>query len=130
LEENPLKSFSKEITKQGTKGVMGFLQEAKNGTIEWKDVKVMFVGEEGVGKTSLLTCFKNSTNKLKKGARNLSTNGIEMSEWKANKGLKIQCYDMGGQMVFYPTHEFFMSGRSIYLVVFSILKFIYRISAY
>jgi GTPase SAR1 family protein len=81
----------------------------------------MFVGEEGVGKTSLLTCFKNSTHKLKKGTRNLSTNGIAMSEWKANKGMKIQCYDMGGQMVFYPTHEFFMSGRSIYLVVFSIL---------
>jgi Leucine-rich repeat (LRR) protein len=31
LEENSLKSFSKEITKQGTKSVMSFLQQAQKG---------------------------------------------------------------------------------------------------
>ena len=27
------------------------------------------------------------------------------------------CYDFGGQEVFYPTHEFFLSSRAVYLLV-------------
>jgi GTPase SAR1 family protein len=83
---------------------LGFLEEARNGMTEWRESKIMFVGEEGVGKTSLLSCFMNSSNKLKKSSRDVSTNGIAMSEWKPNKTVSLQCYDFGGQMVFYPTY--------------------------
>lgn len=30
----------------------------------------------------------------------------------------FQTYDFGGQEVFYPTHQFFLTARSIYLVIF------------
>lgn len=29
-------------------------------------------------------------------------------------------YDFGGQLVFYPTHQFFLTARSMYLVVFNV----------
>ena len=32
-------------------------------------------------------------------------------------GVTLKCYDFGGQEVFYPTHEFFLSSRALYLVV-------------
>jgi GTPase SAR1 family protein len=58
----------------------------------------MFVGEEGVGKTSILSCFQSSSLKLKKNSRNISTNGIAMTEWKPNNTVKLQCWDFGGQL--------------------------------
>lgn len=50
----------------------------------WKQVKLMVVGEEGVGKTSVIASFKNKSNKLDKSSKNISTNGIAMSDWKVN----------------------------------------------
>ena len=38
-------------------------------------------------------------------------------------GVVMRCYDFGGQQVFYPTHEFFLSSRSIYVAVFNAMQF-------
>ncbi len=35
--------------------------------------------------------------------------------------LELQCYDFGGQLVFYPTHQFFLTAHSIYLLVFNLV---------
>jgi GTPase SAR1 family protein len=57
----------------------GLLQQAAT----WKEIKLLFVGEEGVGKSSLLESFQNSKHKMKKDpGQNLATDGIAMSEWQ------------------------------------------------
>jgi hypothetical protein len=63
----------------------------------------------------------------------LSTDGIGMGELSTStwvtarrKGktdpVTFQTYDFGGQMVFYPTHQLFLTARSIYLVVFNVVE--------
>jgi hypothetical protein len=64
-----------------------------------------------VGKTSLLQCLRNQSNKLANPSENLATDGIEMTEWQPPPGtkssqapIKFQCFDFGGQVVYYPTY--------------------------
>ena len=33
--------------------------------------------------------------------------------------VKFNCWDLGGQEIFYPTHQFFLTDQSIYLLVFN-----------
>ena len=53
---------------------------------------------------------------------------LSTSAWVAarRKGktdpVTFQTYDFGGQMVFYPTHQLFLTARSIYLVVFNVVE--------
>lgn len=49
----------------------------------------------------------------------ISTNGIEIHCTNAKKNdIQLDIWDFGGQEVFYPTHQFFLSDKSIYLIVF------------
>lgn len=34
----------------------------------------------------------------------------------------FQTYDFGGQIIFYPTHQLFLTARSVYLVVFNVIE--------
>jgi GTPase SAR1 family protein len=36
--------------------------------------------------------------------------------------IEFQTYDFGGQVVFYPTHQLFLTARSLYLVVFNVVE--------
>lgn len=125
-------------------------------------MKLMLVGKENSGKTTLLKClmkgssgpktsfFKNLPQQLSGPIRgsgmgeeqqheNLSTDGIEIREWtvKASSALPESAantaaarqndvtfctFDFAGQEVYYTSHQFFLSQRAIYLVVFNILE--------
>lgn len=63
----------------------------------------------------------------------LSTDGIGMGELSTStwvtarrkskvEPITFQTYDFGGQVVFYPTHQLFLTARSIYLVVFNVVE--------
>src|SRR5690348_9776877 len=45
-----------------------------------------------------------------------------MSKWNITGGVKYTCYDFGGQEVFYPTHEFFLSGKAVFVLVFNVMN--------
>jgi hypothetical protein len=86
----------------------------RNGTSSWHQTKVVVLGKEGVGKTHLI-------HKLQKQRypRNVSTDGIHVEQFKFGQHM-VSCYDFGGQMIFYSTHQFFLTCNSIYVVVFSL----------
>ena len=65
---------------------------------------------------------------------NLSTDGIDIQEIrikkiieKGEKGVDkeytFNTWDFGGQIVFYPTHQFFLSNGAIYVIVFDMSNF-------
>jgi GTPase SAR1 family protein len=66
---------------------------------------------------------------------NLSTDGIDIQEIrirkeksdKGDRGLEkeftFNTWDFGGQVVFYPTHQFFLSNGAIYVIVFDFSNF-------
>ena len=56
---------------------------------------------------------------------NISTDGIDIGSWNSGKGknqIKFSTFDFGGQEIFYPTHQFFLTSRCVYIVAFRVDK--------
>ncbi|KAL6061380.1 Pleckstrin y domain [Balamuthia mandrillaris] len=82
-------------TTQDTASVLAFLRVMARGTVPFNRIRLLCVGEENVGKTSLIQCFKQQTHlqrefslaslkvrKRKKAPATLATDGILIEEWK------------------------------------------------
>lgn len=52
IESNPLVAIPKEVLSRGVPKVLEYLQQLGNSVSSWKRVKLMLLGEEGVGKSS------------------------------------------------------------------------------
>jgi len=98
------------------------------------EAKVLFVGQGAVGKTSLVQqilygTFNQNQNK---------TEGISINQWQIGGGreseigengkfdyrvsnsessIKLNVWDFGGQEIMHATHQFFLTKRSLYLLV-------------
>jgi len=106
-----------------------YLQSLHNRAASWKRCRAIFVGQEDVGKTTLISCLQSSKNKVSCDV-NISTDGIRIqSDIKivpddtAQSSLSLVAWDLGGQEVFYPTHNFFLTSSSIYVVVFNLHRY-------
>jgi GTPase SAR1 family protein len=96
-----------------------------------KLVKVLVLGKENVGKTTLVKRIIGEWkigNRIKSFAfgadTRIPTDGIEMKQWKP-EGMKhtvIYFWDFAGQELYYATHHFFLSQNSINIIVFDCTK--------
>jgi internalin A len=81
------------------------------------EAKLILVGQGSVGKTSLVKAL--STGKFNKKEKN--TEGIKISDWECPIGKKekatVHMWDFGGQEMMHATHRFFLTQRSLYLLV-------------
>lgn len=88
------------------------------------EVKVIFVGQGAVGKTSLVKRIVED----KFDAKEKRTEGINVDKrWHVpakTKGEKVQVnfWDVGGQEIMHATHQFFLTKRSIYVLVLDARK--------
>ena len=81
-----------------------------------KEAKLIFIGSGNVGKTSLI----NRITKDHYNENESKTDGIEITDWKIKKkdgDLNVHIWDFGGQEIMHTTHKFFMTSRSIYVLV-------------
>lgn len=80
------------------------------------EAKVIFLGNGNVGKTSLIKrLIKNQFD-----SNELKTNGISITDWEIKRNddeIKLHIWDFGGQEIMHATHKFFMTKRSIYVLV-------------
>ena len=83
-------------------------------------MKLMFVGKEGVGKTSLFECFRLKVSKQQRKKKDVfepePTNGIIVDNFKF-KDVNFSAWDFSGKDEFINTHQLFFSDRSIYILV-------------
>jgi internalin A len=83
------------------------------------EAKFLIVGEGGAGKTSLAKKIKNENYKLQPDEE--STEGIEVIRWDFTmpngKDFRVNIWDFGGQEIYHQTHQFFLSKRSLYVLV-------------
>jgi internalin A len=95
----------------------------KADTRPLKEVKVMLVGQGRVGKTSLVRYLAHDE---KRNPDERSTHGILREKWNVkvtesdtNKehDVQLNIWDFGGQDIQHQTHQFFLSKRSLYLLV-------------
>lgn len=80
------------------------------------EAKLIFIGSGEVGKTSLI---KRLLGKPFDEDEKM-TEGIVIYPWQAKKGrhnIKLNIWDFGGQEIMHATHRFFMTRRSIYVLV-------------
>lgn len=81
-----------------------------------REAKVILVGEGSVGKTSLVNgLLDNSFN-----PNETKTDGIAISRWYTPakpRRIRLNIWDFGGQEIYHHTHQFFLTKRSIYLLV-------------
>ena len=79
--------------------------------------KLILVGRGDVGKTSLVKRLVD--NKFSRGEDR--TPGIRIRQWpidvKKNETVKLHVWDFGGQEIMHATHQFFLTDRSLYLLV-------------
>jgi len=95
------------------------------------EIKLIFVGQGSVGKTSLIQRILHNTfdpNQTK-------TEGISINQWSVDSSqlavgsknqepstddsqpIKLNIWDFGGQEIMHATHQFFLTKRSLYLLV-------------
>ena len=118
LWDNPLETPPPEIIRKGKKAIRAYFASLKEETLPLNEVKVLLVGDGGAGKTSLAKqLLVKAFNK-----KEAKTDGININYWyiSANQDstkTKVNLWDFGGQEVMHATHQFFLSRRSLYILV-------------
>jgi hypothetical protein len=105
---------------QGNRAILNYFAErAKGGVDHLYEAKMLIVGEGGAGKTSLLTRLYSPDEPLP--AEGDSTKGIKIHkhEFKLKNGrtFRLNVWDFGGQQIYRATHQFFLTQRSLYVLL-------------
>ena len=122
LEDNPLENPPPEIIKQGRKAIIEYFNAGEKQRLN--EVKVLFIGDGGAGKTSLIKQLQDQ----QFNPNESQTKGIEIKEWEVvdishyemtadEQTIKAHLWDFGGQEIMHATHQFFLSKRSLYILV-------------
>jgi internalin A len=121
LNNNPLISPPPEIVAQGTSSVLDYLRALQGDSITRYEAKLLVVGEGGTGKSSLLRALRGE-----EFDRNLSTtHGIEVARYmlphpdKSDVKITLNTWDFGGQQIYHATHQFFLTRRSLYVIIWN-----------
>jgi len=117
LEDNPLKTPPYEIAMVGIDAIQGYFNALGKSPQSVNELKVVLVGEGASGKTSLVKrLFQEAFDPHEK-----QTHGIRIRDWTfpcdSQRTLKARLWDFGGQQIMHATHQFFLSKRSLYLLV-------------
>ena len=122
---NPFDILPPEIASQGLDSIRNFFRELKDPDYLY-EVKLILVGEGRVGKTSLSNALSNNDFSLEDEK---STEGININRWnipnsevikfnpEIKRDLLINIWDFGGQEIYHSTHQFFLTKRSLYVLV-------------
>ncbi|MEO1394637.1 MAG: COR domain-containing protein [Cyanobacteria bacterium J06634_5] len=96
-----------------------FSLQKETGSVPLYEAKLILVGEGGAGKTSLAKKIDDDDYPLPKDEK--TTEGIDVIRWEfplANGNtFRVNIWDFGGQEIYHATHQFFLTKRSLYLLV-------------
>jgi internalin A len=126
LEENPLKSPPPEIAGQGVEAIFEYLCQLSEKETEAtlvNEAKLILVGQGEVGKTCLAKRLIYD-----EFIEDKTTEGIDILKWpitaptNEKEEIKLNVWDFGGQEIYHATHQFFLTKRSVYLLVWNARK--------
>jgi small GTP-binding protein len=109
-----------EIVKQGQAAVLNYLREIEaQGEDHLYEAKVLILGDGGAGKTTLLRRLYQTDQPIP--AEEESTKGIDIYRHTftnaADRSFHLNVWDFGGQQIYHATHQFFLTKRSLYILV-------------
>ncbi|NMI06740.1 GTP-binding protein [Paenibacillus sp. SZ31] len=109
-----------EILNQPAFDVVNYIiryQEDPN-KLKLNESKMLIVGQGGVGKSSLLRRLIYNSFSMSEVIE--STEGIDIEQWNFpidGQDYKLNVWDFGGQEIYHSTHQFFLTNRSMYILV-------------
>ena len=110
--------FPEEVYQKEPQDLIQYIlnwQEEKNKK-PIHEAKVILLGHGEMGKTSLV----NRIIEDRFNPHEEQTKGIEVRDWAVQRGedkIRLHIWDFGGQELMHATHKFFMTKRSLYLLV-------------
>ncbi|MFD8812250.1 COR domain-containing protein [Streptomyces sp. NPDC059627] len=119
---NPLTSPPPEVVAAGAEAVVSFLSETQADAVRQWSSKVVVVGEGRVGKTSLLRALRGEAhNPNEDSTHGLTVGKLNMRHPWASVGedvvMELSTWDFGGQEIYHATHQFFLTDRSLFLLL-------------
>lgn len=118
---NPGLGLPQEITASlaNPKAILDYyFARQKEGSRPLNEVKLMLVGRGEVGKTSVSRGLRGGKNAFDPNMK--ETPGIEILPWSVKCGkdkISVSMWDFAGQEITHETHRYFLTHRSLYLVV-------------
>ena len=110
-----------EIVNQWTapSAILNYVQQIESeGKVLVHEAKLLIVGEAGAGKTTLANKLLNPNYALKEEE---TTDGINVLCWEyplnSSETFRVNIWDFGGQEIYHATHQFFLTKRSLYILV-------------
>ena len=117
VSNNPLERPPLEIAKKGIKEIRAWFESLEGDeTLPLNEVKVLLVGAGRSGKTSLVKQLLGE----EFDPNEKQTHGIRIRKWQVPRQkdkIRVKFWDFGGQDIMYSTHQFFLSKRSLYIIV-------------
>lgn len=120
LEENPLTTPPPEIVKKGNEAVLNYFRELdEQGSDYLYEAKLLVIGEVEAGKTTLVWKLKDEKAPMPEEKDTTRGMTIEPYFFKTadNRNFQINIWDFGGQEIYHATHQFFLTKRSLYVLV-------------
>ncbi|MEG4377187.1 MULTISPECIES: leucine-rich repeat domain-containing protein [unclassified Microcoleus] len=97
--------------------IFNYLRQLRSGEVRpLNEAKVLLVGQSSVGKTSLINRLTHN----QYNPNEPQTDGLNITNWQITvntKSVKLNVWDFGGQEIYHATHQFFLTKRSLYLLV-------------
>ena len=111
------KEIPPEILSQPPKDIIRYIYKRRQSAAlkSFNEAKLIIVGQPDVGKTCLMNRLVYDIYQDQP-----PTEGIEISAWNYlhnGEEYRLNVWDFGGQEIYHATHQFFMTSRSMYLMV-------------
>jgi internalin A len=118
VHDNPLvdKVFPEIYTKKA-RYILDYFRSIKNHCQQLNEAKILIVGQPAVGKTSLVKKLVKSDF----DSNEPITHGIKVERWSSkladDREVRLNIWDFGGQEIMHATHQFFLTKRSLYIIL-------------
>ncbi|WP_194201816.1 leucine-rich repeat domain-containing protein [Glycomyces albidus] len=120
LEGNLLPPEQRAAAVAGLPALREFMEGLDTGSADFREAKLVLVGEGEVGKSSLLAAMRGEPFDPDRG----STHGIEVKTLDLtgpggdpSEAITMNAWDFGGQKAYRPTHQLFFTAPAVYVVV-------------
>jgi internalin A len=107
-----------EILSKSPQEILNYYFRLSSGKRRLNEAKMQLVGQGGVGKTSIVNRLVAGVfDEQQSKTEGINIHHIDIGTGSGDDRIRVNVWDFGGQEIMHATHQFFLSKRSLYLLV-------------